>query len=116
GQVQRLTGDLRRQITRARMVPVGRLFTRVSRQVRQAARLAGKAVTLEVSGETVEMDKTIIEQIAERLLHLIQNAITHGVEPEDERLAPGKAAAGTVRRRASHASGAGCGQVAAGGR
>ena len=106
GQVQRLTGDLRRQITRARMVPVGRLFTRVSRQVRQAARLAGKAVTLEVSGETVEMDNTIIEQIADPLLHLIQNAITHGVEPEDERLARGKPAAGTVRLRAYHKSGA----------
>jgi chemosensory pili system protein ChpA (sensor histidine kinase/response regulator) len=105
-QVQRLTGDLRRQITRARMVPVGRLFTRVSRQVREAARAAGKTVTLELGGETVEMDNTIIEQIADPLLHLIQNAITHGVEPEDERLAQGKPAAGTVRVRAYHKSGA----------
>ena len=105
-QVQRLTGDLRRQITRARMIPVGRLFTRLSRQVRETARAAGKTVTLELSGETVELDNTIIEQIADPLLHLIQNAITHGVEPEDERLGQGKPPAGTVRVRAYHKSGA----------
>src|SRR5262249_8066791 len=78
----------------------------VSRQVREAARAAGKTVTLELSGETVEMDNTIIEQIADPLLHLIQNAITHGVETEDERLAQGKPAAGTLRVRAYHKSGA----------
>ena len=106
GHVQRLTGDLRGQITRARMVPVGRLFTRVSRQVREAARAAGKTVALELTGEAVEMDNTIIEQIADPLLHLIQNAITHGIEPEEERLAQGKPAAGTLRLRAYHRSGA----------
>jgi len=105
-QVQRLSGDLRGEITRARMVPIGRLFTRVSRQVREAARAAGKTVALELRGEAVEMDNTIVEQIADPLLHLIQNAITHGIEPEDERLAQGKPAAGTLHLRAYHKSGA----------
>ena len=105
-RVQRLTGDLRGEITRARMVPVARLFTRVTRQVREAARAAGKTVELEVSGEAVEMDNTIVEQIADPLLHLIQNAITHGIEPEDERFAAGKPAAGTMKVRAYQRSGA----------
>ncbi len=106
GQVQRLTGDLRGEITRARMVPIGRLFTRFSRQVREAARATGKTVALDLSGEAVEMDNTIVEQIADPLLHLVQNAITHGIEPEEERLAQAKPAAGTVHLRAYHKSGA----------
>src|SRR5439155_673888 len=72
----------------------------------EAARAAGKTVELEVSGEAVEMDNTIVEQIADPLLHLIQNAITHGIEPEDERLAAGKPAAGTMKVRAYQRSGA----------
>jgi chemosensory pili system protein ChpA (sensor histidine kinase/response regulator) len=101
-QIQRLTGHLKTEITGARMVPVARLFARFGRQVREAARAAGKTVTLEVSGETVEMDSSIAEAIADPLLHLVQNAITHGIEPEDERQARGKPGAGTIRLRAAH--------------
>jgi chemosensory pili system protein ChpA (sensor histidine kinase/response regulator) len=96
-RTQRLSGELRRQITRARMIPIGRLFSRFPRQVREAARAAGKTVTLDVSGETVELDNTVIERIADPLLHLIQNAIVHGIEPEAERVERGKAPHGNLR-------------------
>jgi chemosensory pili system protein ChpA (sensor histidine kinase/response regulator) len=104
-QIQRLTGNLKTEITRARMVPVARLFARFGRQVREAARAAGKTVALEVRGETVEMDSSIAEAIADPLLHLVQNAITHGIEPEDERQARGKPSPGTIRLRAAHRGG-----------
>jgi chemosensory pili system protein ChpA (sensor histidine kinase/response regulator) len=101
-QIQRLTGSLRTEITRARMVRVGRLFTRFARQVREAARTAGKAVAFEVRGESVELDNSVIDQIADPLLHLIQNAITHGIEPDEERQRLGKPVPGTVRLSATH--------------
>jgi chemosensory pili system protein ChpA (sensor histidine kinase/response regulator) len=103
---QRLVQSLRTEVTRARMVPVGRLFARFPRQVREASRAAGKAVTLTVSGTAVEIDSAIIEQIADPLLHLVQNAVAHGLETEDERLAAGKSPGGTVHLRAHHENGA----------
>ncbi|HEY3065137.1 MAG TPA: response regulator [Methylomirabilota bacterium] len=95
-QIQRLTGDLRSQVTRARMVPVGRLFGRFARPVREAARAEGKTVELEVSGESAEIDNTIMEHLADPLLHIVRNAVAHGIEPERDRLAAGKPARGTV--------------------
>ena len=79
GGVQRLSAELRGQITRARMVPVGRLFAPFVRMVRDGARAAGKSVALEVRGETVEMDTTIVELMADPLIHLVRNAIAHGI-------------------------------------
>ena len=104
-QVQRLTAALRKEITRARMVPIGRLFTRVAQQVREAARATGKAVALTVRGESAEVDNSVIEQIADPLLHLIQNAIGHGIEPADERERLGKPAQGQLTLSASQAGG-----------
>lgn len=101
-QIQRLTGGLRNEITQARMVPIGTLFARFARQVREASKAAGKAVSLEVSGETVELDNTINEQIADPLLHLVQNAISHGIELEVERRSKGKPPHGTVYLSAYH--------------
>ena len=95
-QVQRLTAALRKEITRARMVPIGRLFTRVAQQVREAARATGKAVALTVRGETAEVDTSVIEEIADPLLHLIQNAIGHGIESTDDRERLGKPAQGRL--------------------
>ncbi len=100
-QIQRLTAALRKEITRARMVPIGRLFARVAQQVREAARATGKAVTLTVRGESAEVDNGIIEQIADPLLHLIQNAVAHGIESAPERESRGKAASGHVTLSAS---------------
>ncbi len=104
-QIQRLTAALRKEITRARMVPIGRLFTRVAQQVREAARAAGKTVTLTVRGESAEVDNSVIEQIADPLLHLIQNAIGHGIEPAAERESGGKPAQGQITLSASQEGG-----------
>ena len=103
--IQRLTGTLRSEITRARLVPVGRMFARVARQVREAATAGGKSVALEVTGESVEVDSAIVEQMTAPILHLLQNAITHGIEREDERRARGKPAQGKISLRASHRGG-----------
>src|SRR4029453_10215181 len=92
--------------TRSRLVPIGRLFGRYARQVRELARAAGKTVDLELAGEGVELDNTVIEQIADPLLHLVQNAVFHGVEPAAERLRRGKPEHGTVSLRAYHEGGA----------
>jgi chemosensory pili system protein ChpA (sensor histidine kinase/response regulator) len=101
-QVQRLAASLRSEVTRARMVPIGRLFARFNRPAREAARAAGKSVALQLSGEAVEVDNAVIEQIADPLLHLVRNAIDHGIETDEERRAVGKAARATVSLSASH--------------
>lgn len=105
GGVQRLSGELRGQITRARMVPVGRLFAPFVRMVRDSARAAGKSVALEVRGETVEMDTTIVELMADPLIHLVRNAIAHGVEAEEARRRQGKPPQGTIHLGAAHKGG-----------
>src|SRR5262245_19991494 len=104
-QIQRLTAALRKEITRARMVPIGRLFTRVAQQVREAARATDKTVGLTVRGESAEVDNGIIEQIADPLLHLIQNAIGHGIESPSERERLGKPAQGQITLSASQEGG-----------
>ena len=105
GGVQRLSGALRDQITRARMVPVGRLFAPFVRMVRDGARAAGKSVALEVQGETVEMDTTIVELMADPLIHLVRNAIAHGIETEEERRGQDKPSQGTIHLGAAHKGG-----------
>jgi chemosensory pili system protein ChpA (sensor histidine kinase/response regulator) len=100
--IRRLTGELRREITRARMVPIGALFARFGRQVRDAGRTVGKQVVLATSGEDVELDNTIVELIADPLLHLVQNAVWHGIENPEARLAAGKPPQATVSLAARH--------------
>jgi chemosensory pili system protein ChpA (sensor histidine kinase/response regulator) len=100
--VHRLTGEVRVGLGRARLVPLGTLYNRFIRQGQEAAKAAGKSLRVETSGESVELDASIIEQIVDPLLHLVQNAVVHGLEPPDERRARGKPAAGTVKLGASH--------------
>jgi chemosensory pili system protein ChpA (sensor histidine kinase/response regulator) len=102
GLVHRLTGEVRAGLGRARLVPIGSLYTRFVRQGQEAARANGKSVRIETSGESVELDASIIEQVVDPLLHLVQNAVVHGLESPDERRARGKAAAGTVTLSATH--------------
>jgi chemosensory pili system protein ChpA (sensor histidine kinase/response regulator) len=104
--VHRLTAAIRGEIGRARLVPIGNLFTRFVRQGKEAARAAGKQVRIETQGETVELDTSVIEQIVDPLLHLVQNAIAHGVESADERRALGKPPIGAVTLSAAHQGGA----------
>lgn len=105
GWIRRLTGSLRGEIMRARLVPMGRMFTRVATQVRDTARAASKSVALEVTGESVEVDNAIVDQMAGPILHLLQNAIVHGIESESERRARGKPREGRLSVRASHRGG-----------
>jgi chemosensory pili system protein ChpA (sensor histidine kinase/response regulator) len=104
--VHRLTAAIRAEIGRARLVPIGNLFTRFVRQGKEAARAAGKQVRIETLGETVELDTSVIEQIVDPLLHLVQNAIGHGIESTDERRARGKPPIGAVTLSAAHQGGA----------
>ncbi|HEV8226401.1 MAG TPA: hybrid sensor histidine kinase/response regulator [Methylomirabilota bacterium] len=101
-QLHRLTGRLRGEVTRARMVPIGRLFSRFLQPAREAARAGGKSVDLKLAGETVEVDNAVIEQIADPLLHLVRNAVDHGIESEEARRAAGKPSRATIGIRAHH--------------
>ncbi len=100
--VHRLTGEVRAGLGRARLVTIGSLYTRFVRQGQEAARAAGKSVRIETSGESVELDASVIEQVVDPLLHLVQNAVVHGLETPEDRRARGKPPAGTVTLGASH--------------
>jgi two-component system chemotaxis sensor kinase CheA len=84
------------------MVPVEQLFRRFPRVVRDIAKLCGKDVALEVSGEHTDLDKGILDALSEPLTHLVRNAVDHGIEPADERLSAGKPARGTISLNAYH--------------
>src|SRR5205823_2503391 len=88
---------------RVRRVEIGRLFSRLLQPVRELARREQKEVTLAFSGEETEIDKALVERIAEPLLHLLRNAVAHGVEPPEVRAALGKPRAGTVTLTARQA-------------
>ncbi|OLP55469.1 chemotaxis protein CheA [Rhizobium rhizosphaerae] len=94
--VERLSGELRDTMMVLRMVPVGSLFGRFRRLVHDLARETGKVIELETEGETTEVDKTVIERLADPLVHLVRNSIDHGLEPPDERVAAGKDKTGRV--------------------
>jgi chemosensory pili system protein ChpA (sensor histidine kinase/response regulator) len=98
----KLTHHVRDEITVARMVRIGNLFTRVTRAVRDAAREASKQVSLEMTGAETQLDNNIIQQVADPLLHLVRNAVAHGIEPAHERAAAGKSPQGKVTVRAYH--------------
>jgi chemosensory pili system protein ChpA (sensor histidine kinase/response regulator) len=92
-------------VTRARMVPVGLVFSRLRLPIREAAERAGKDVQVVQDGEDVSLDKTIADALLQPMLHLVRNAVWHGVESPDERARMGKAPAGAVRLRARQESG-----------
>ncbi|MDQ8164174.1 MAG: chemotaxis protein CheA [Gemmatimonadota bacterium] len=95
-QMAHLVGELQREITASRMVPVGQVFDRFPRMVRDAARGLGKDVRFEVEGRDIELDRSLLDEMAEPLVHLLRNAIDHGLEGPAERTAEGKPAAGTL--------------------
>ncbi|MGA2480455.1 MAG: chemotaxis protein CheW, partial [Spirochaetia bacterium] len=92
-----ITRDLQDGIMKARMLPIASVFNRFRRVVRDLAKAGGKAVTLDVFGEETEIDKKVIDRIGEPLVHLVRNAVDHGLESAEKRLAAGKSAAGTIR-------------------
>lgn len=97
-----LTLGMRDEIARARMVPVGTPFTRFRRATREMARATGKEVTLVTSGEQTEVDTGVVERLVDPLIHLVRNAVYHGIEPAGVRLSKGKPAAGTIYLHAAH--------------
>ena len=98
----RVADSLQRGVLSTRMVPVGPLLNRFKRSVRDIANELGKSVTLQIAGEKTELDKRMIDELGDPLVHLVRNAIDHGIEPADVRLRRGKPEMATVRLSASH--------------
>ena len=98
----RVLNDLQRSVMKIRMVPVDQLFRRFPRMVRDVARQCGREVELTLSGQDTDLDKGILDAIAEPLTHLVRNAISHGIENPEERKKVGKPALGTVKLNAYH--------------
>ena len=98
----RILAELQKSVMKIRMVPVEQLFRRFPRLVRDVAKARGREVRLEISGEDTELDKSILDVIAEPLTHLLRNAVDHGIEPPAERIAHGKTEHGKLGLRAYH--------------
>jgi len=104
-QLARITDDIQRTAMSMRMIPVGQLFQKTSRLVRDLSRKAGKQVELELAGEETELDRNIIEELADPLMHMVRNSVDHGIELPEERLAAGKPAQAHVTLKAGHQAG-----------
>ncbi len=95
-EMSRLIADLQAAVLSARMAPVGEVYQRFSRPVRDLSRQLGKSVRLELSGGEIELDRVILDELGEPLLHLLRNAIDHGIEDPTDRVAAGKLAEGVI--------------------
>jgi len=104
-QLTRITGDVQRVAMAMRMHQVSQLFQRMARLVRDLARKTGKQVNLELSGEDTELDRNLVEELGDPLMHMVRNAVDHGVEPPDARVAAGKDPTARVNLRAFHQGG-----------
>jgi two-component system chemotaxis sensor kinase CheA len=96
-RIERNLRDLREGVMRVRLVPVGEIFRRMPFVVRDLARDSGKRVHLELAGQSAEIDKFLVERMMDPVLHLVRNAISHGIETSEHRVAAGKPAEGTIR-------------------
>jgi two-component system chemotaxis sensor kinase CheA len=98
----RILDELHKCVLKIRMVPVEQLFRRFPRVVRDVAKQCGKDVALDLSGQNTDLDKGILDALAEPLMHLVRNAVDHGIEPAEERLTAGKPARGSIYLNAYH--------------
>ncbi|KXK26121.1 MAG: chemotaxis histidine kinase [Candidatus Brocadia sinica] len=103
--LNKIVKDIQDQVMCMRMVPLKSTFQKMVRLVRDVSAKVGKKVRLEISGEDTELDKTVIEEIGDPLVHIIRNSIDHGIESQEERVARGKPADGLVRLNAFHQGG-----------
>lgn len=101
-RLQQLTLSLRDEIAQARMVPLNALFTRFQKAVREMGRTAGKTVALEISGGEIELDTDVVQRLLDPVIHIVRNAVYHGIESPAEREAAGKPVVGTVSLHAVH--------------
>ena len=104
-QLEKVTHDLQDVGMRMRMLPVSGVFQKMARMARDVGRKAGKQVRVVLSGEQTEMDRSMVEQISDPLVHMIRNSIDHGIEPPDVRRKAGKPEEGKVRLSACHEGG-----------
>lgn len=100
--MSRVGSDLQNIVLKLRMVPIDTVFNRFPRMIRDLAKSLDKKIDLIISGAETELDRTVIDEIGDPLVHLLRNAVDHGVEPTAERLANGKPETGTVNLRAFH--------------
>ncbi|RAP76242.1 chemotaxis protein CheA [Paenibacillus montanisoli] len=98
----RVSGDLQNIVLKLRMVPIESVFNRFPRMVRDLAKTLDKKVELIISGADTELDRTVIDEIGDPLVHLLRNSLDHGIEPSASRVAAGKPETGTVHLRAFH--------------
>jgi two-component system chemotaxis sensor kinase CheA len=98
----RTTNEIQESIMKVRMVPIGQVFDRFPRLVRDVAKARGKEVQLVISGAETDLDKTIVDEVGEPLMHLLRNNVDHGIEPPDERETLGKPRVGTISLNAYH--------------
>jgi len=103
--VTKIVRDVQEVAMAMRMVPIGPTFQKMARLVRDVSRKASKQVNLIISGEDTELDKTVIQQIGDPLVHMVRNAVDHGIEPPPQRRAAGKPEVGEVHLSASHQGG-----------
>jgi two-component system chemotaxis sensor kinase CheA len=104
-QLSRVTAEVQKTAMAMRMVPIGHLFRRMTRLVRDLSRKSGKPAELVLSGEDVELDRRIVEELADPLVHMVRNSMDHGLEPAEERETLGKPRTGVVRIAARHQAG-----------
>jgi two-component system chemotaxis sensor kinase CheA len=105
GQLNRITAEVQRVAMAMRMIPVSQLFGRMARLVRDLARKSGKQATLELSGEDTEIDRNMVEELADPLMHMIRNAVDHGAEAPEARIAAGKSPVARLGLKAWHTGG-----------
>ncbi|HED40385.1 MAG TPA: chemotaxis protein CheA, partial [Chromatiales bacterium] len=103
--MSRLVEEIRDSALHLRMVQIGETFNRFNRVVRDVSKELGKDIRLEIAGAETELDKTVVEKIGDPLMHLVRNAMDHGIEPADVRIAAGKPAQGLLKLNAYHDSG-----------
>ena len=105
GQLRGITSDLQRTAMSLRMVPIRNTFQKMARLVRDLAAQQGKEIQLVLEGEDTELDRNIVEELSDPLIHMIRNSADHGIEATDRRIADGKPRAGTITLRAFHQGG-----------
>src|SRR5262249_53266390 len=100
-RIARLVSGMQGEVIAARMTPVGEVFDRFPRLVRDLARQLGKRIRFDMEGEEIELDRSILDEIGDPLLHLIRNAVDHGIESPERRTAAGKTDEGRILLSAS---------------
>jgi two-component system chemotaxis sensor kinase CheA len=95
--LDRRVTDLQEGLIEVRMIPIGQVFSRLVRAIRKISKELGKEVNLQISGEETQLDKLMVEELADPLMHMIRNSIDHGIEPREERRKVGKPEIGLIR-------------------